>query len=148
MRRLVSRLIGIGIALAIGWFLYQMDDVTGCDGPGSSDWFESTLVRLDEATADYGAWDEYSPAVAFDDYVVRAEERYQTQLSQKTVGCLETLQEQVTEFLHLEWRMYEAASEGNYELANQYDLESYDADNAVSEEFDRLAEKYGWEIEE
>jgi hypothetical protein len=148
MRNILIRLIGIGVALGIGWFIYQMDDVTGCDGPGSSDWFEATYTRLDEATADYEAWDEYTTMEEFGDYAARAEARYQAQLSQKTVNCLETLQEHVVEFLRLEWKMYESASKGNYELATEYDLESVDADEAASNEFDRLAEKYNWDVVE
>jgi hypothetical protein len=146
MRSILTRLLGIGVVLGIGWFFYQMDDVRGCDGPGSSDWFDATNARLDEATADYQSWDEYTTTEEFSDYAVRAEARYQAQQSQKTVKCLETLQGHAVEFFRLEWKMYEAASEGNFELAHEYDLESIDADDAAANEFDRLAEEYDWEV--
>jgi len=82
----------------------------------------------------------------YGDYAARAEERYQAQLSQKTVNCLETLQEHVVEFFRLEWKMYEAASEGNYELADEYDLASIESDEAASNEFNRLADEYDWTV--
>ena len=148
MRSILTRLIGIGVVLGIAWFIYQMDDVTGCDGPGSDSWFDDTNARLEEANADYASWDDYTAINGIDDITVRAEARYQAQLSQKTVSCLETLQEHEIEFFRLEWKMYEAASKGNYELSYEYDLESYDADEAASNEFDRLAEEYDWDVAE
>ncbi len=148
MQRILTRLIGIGAAVGIGWFLYQMNDVTGCDGPGSDTWFDETNARREEAIADYQSWDDYTTEEELSDYAARAEARYQAQLSQKSVNCLETLQELEVEFFRLEWKMYEAASKGDYELAFEYDMASFDADEEASNEFDRLAEEYDWNVVE
>jgi hypothetical protein len=148
MRSLVTRLIGAAVVLGIAWFFYQMDDVTGCDGPGSNSWFDETNARHDESNADYAAWEDYDAIDDIDNILARAEARYQAQLAQDTVNCLETIQELKVEFFRLEWKMYEAAANGNIDLAIEYDIESFEVDDDAQNEFYRLAGEYDWELEE
>lgn len=147
MQRSLPRLIITGIALAIGWVTYQLADVTDCSGPRSDEWAEATLARIETASDDYDAWGEDTTLAEFAAYAERAEARYQAQLAQDAISCIEDLQEHTVDFFHLEWKMYEAASEGQFDLAYEYDLDSAVAYEAMLSEIDKIAERYDWEME-
>ncbi|NIS83512.1 MAG: hypothetical protein GTO14_25690 [Anaerolineales bacterium] len=147
MRRLFSRLVIVGILTAIGWIGYQISDFTTCEGPGAEAWVNATTDRLEAADYDYTSWDDYTTLGQFSVLAVQAEKRYREQLEQETIKCLKDLHDHNIDFFWYEWKMYEAASNGDFELAAQYDAESIRASEAAMREFDRMAEKYNWDLD-
>ena len=148
MRNLVTRLIGAGVVIGIAFFINSLRDTTSCSGPKAIAWDEATAVRIDGSVADYDSFESYEEMLNNTPYVERAEQRYIGQSEQETISCLEKLNELIVEFFRLEWKMYESASEGKYELAYEYDAESAELSEKIELEFDNLAEKYeDWNIE-
>ncbi|MEJ2551273.1 MAG: hypothetical protein P8Z34_11375 [Anaerolineales bacterium] len=142
MRNIVSRLLGVGVVIGIGFLINMLRDTTSCSGPKAVTWDDATGARIEESIQDYNSFNDYAEISGNTDYVMRAEQRYQGQSGQATITCLEDINELIEEFFRLEWKMYEAASNGNYDLAYQYDKESAELSDDIQLEFDRLAEKY------
>ena len=148
MRNLIARLIGVGVVIGIAFLINSLRDTTSCSGPKAIAWDESTAVRIDGSVADYDSFDSYEDMLDNTPYVERAEQRFTGQSEQDTIACLEKLNELIVEFFRLEWKMYEAASEGKYELAYEYDAESAELSEEIELEFNNLAEEYeDWNIE-
>jgi hypothetical protein len=139
-------LLVLGVFAGIGWVGYQLADVTECSGPRSDAWAEATLDRLDDAAADYDAWDSGTTRAQFGALADRAEARYQAQAAQATISCLETLQGHTEEFFYYEWQMYVYASQGNYDQADAYDWASIEANEAMMAELEAMAVEYGWDL--
>ena len=149
MRNLVTRLIGAGVVIGVAFLINSLRDTTSCSGPKAIAWDEATAVRIDGSVADYDSFESYEEMLNNTPYVERAEQRYIGQSEQETIACLEKLNELIVEFFRLEWKMYESASEGKYELAYEYDAESAELSENIEAEFDELAQKYeDWNIEE
>ena len=121
MRRLVIRLIVLGIVLGGSWLSYQAADVTKCSGPKAEAWAESTLTRREAATKDYDSITLSTTSSQYASLEARAEQRYQSQVAQETPSCLNELQDLMVQFLYAEWKAYGAASDYDFELAARYD---------------------------
>jgi hypothetical protein len=147
MQRLPIRFVIAAVILGISWISYQAADVTDCSGPRSDAWADATLARLEAATEDYESWDEYTTLSEFSSLAQRAEQRYRAQVAEDTISCIDKLQDKTVEFFELEWKMYEAGSAGNFDLAYEYDMDSIAAYEAMMREIDKIAEKYDWELE-
>lgn len=145
MNRLVARLVIAGVFMAISWGIYQVADVTDCSGPKSDAWAEAFIDRMDEAEADYMGWDEYTTAAEFVAYADRAEARYSAQYYAETIECLEGVQKEGLEFFWFEWQMYESASMGDWDQADEWDEKSMVALDGLEREYDKLALKYNWD---
>jgi hypothetical protein len=145
MNRLLTRLMVTGVFMVIGWGIYQVSDVTDCSGPKSDAWAEGFIERMDAADADYATWDEFTTTTEFATYADRAEARYSVQYYTETIECLEGLQKEGLEFFWFEWQMYEAASVGNWDLADEYDQKSMVSLDGLEREYNKLAAKYNWE---
>jgi hypothetical protein len=148
MKNLVARLIGAGVVIGIAFLINSLRDTTSCSGPKAIAWDDATADRIDGSVADYDSFETYDEMLNNTPYVQRAEQRYVGQSEQETIKCLEKLNELIVEFFRLEWKMYEAASEGKYELAYEYDAESADLSAEIEAEFDNLAAEYeDWNVE-
>jgi len=147
MNRLLARLVVIGVFAGIGWVGYQLSDVTDCSGPRSDAWAEATMGRLEAATQDYDSWNEYTTIAQFSTLTTRAEQRYRAQVAEETLSCIEGIQENTVDFFYYEWKMYEAAGRGDFYLAEEFDMESIVANEAMMRELDKIAAKYGWDLE-
>jgi hypothetical protein len=145
MNRGLTRLIIAGLFLAISWGVYQLSDVTDCSGPKSDAWAEAFIARMDEAEEDYMAWDESTTPSEFVAYADRAEARYTAQYNAETIECLEGLQKEGLEFFWFELQMYESASAGDWEQAEEWDQKSMASLEGLEREYNKLAAKYDWE---
>lgn len=145
--RLVIRLAVVGIVMGVGWVSYQLSDITSCSGPKADAWAEATIDRMDAASSDYDSWSFSTTTNQFRQFAMRADERYKDQLAQETPNCLDDLQDLTEEFLYYEWKSYDAAAGGSFELAAQYDSDSIYALEAMEREFDKLANENDWQID-
>jgi hypothetical protein len=145
MNRLLTRFLVIGVIAGISWVGYQISDITDCSGPRSDAWANATISRLEAANHDYDSWNDYTTLAQFSALATRAEQRYKAQLSENTLSCIEDLQGQTVDFFYYEWKVYEAASEGDFYLAAEYDMDSIVAQEAMWREYEKMAAKYGWD---
>ena len=74
----------------------------------------------------------------------RAENRYQAQINQTHLACLDDLNDLVVETHFYEWKMYEAASRYDFDLASDYEDEFFIALDKAIAEYDQLEAKYDW----
>ncbi len=147
MRRLTIRLIVLGVVLGGSWLSYQLADVTSCEGPRSDAWAEASFDRGEAAVADWETIDQYTTAKDFASLSARSYARYAAQLEQETPSCLDELQSIMESFLYNDWKSYEAASQGDFQLAAEHEDQANQALREMEYEFDRLAAKYDWDLE-
>jgi len=147
MRRIITRLIIIGIFAGIGWVGYQLADFTTCEGPRAEAWLDASMDRFEDSEIDYYSWNDYTTLNQFSLLAEHARERYHAQLNQETIACLEDLNDHNADFYWYEWKMYEAASKDDFLLAAQYDDDRFQSLEAMMRELDRMAAKYNWDLD-
>jgi hypothetical protein len=147
MRRLIARLVVLGVFAAGSWIVYQVSDFTSCSGPQAEAWANSTVQRLDMSTSDEDAALAAASVSAFSTLAARAEDRYMAQQAEDAPRCLSTLQEQTSSFLFYEWKAYASAADGDFQTAADYMDQAMAARDAMEREFYRLATQYNWDID-
>jgi hypothetical protein len=147
MRRLPIRLLITGVLIGGSWLVYLVADFTSCSGPRAERWAKAFTERGDAAFADSALVTPSSTTSQYSDLSARAEARYKAQVAQSTPGCLDDLQVIAETFFFNDWGAYEAASQGNFDLAMAYEDEMFRTLDTFETEFNRLAAEYEWDLE-
>jgi hypothetical protein len=147
MRRITIRLIVAAIVFGGAWVVYQLSDFTDCSGPRAEAWADATVRRGEEAFGDHDTITAYTSLAEYAHLSNRAESRYRDQLAQSGPSCLDDLHDAFVEFFFTQWKMYQAASHGNFDLAVEYEDDTIRAFNRAHREYDRLAEQYNWDTD-
>jgi hypothetical protein len=145
MRRLIIRLLAIGVIGGGSWVAYQLSDVTKCNGPKAEEWAASALERLEASSADMDSVTEYTTMAGFQALAARAKTRYTDQQGASAPSCLSDFQQKTSEALYYEWKAYDAVATGDFDLAFQQVDKAQAAREAMEREYYTLAAKYGWD---
>jgi hypothetical protein len=148
MQRLIVRLIILGVFAGGGWLTYQLADSTKCAGPRAEQWVDASLPRLEASNRDIGSVTEYTTTAQFAALAERAQARYVAQQDQSAPACLAKLQQETSNALYCEWKAYEAAAAGNFDVAVANVDRSEAARQAMEREYYRLAAEYDWDTSE
>lgn len=145
MRRLMFRLLAIGLIGGGSWIAYQLADVTKCNGPKAEKWAAAALQRLEASNADMDSVSEYTTMEGFEQLASRAKTRYTEQQAALAPTCLSDFQQKTSEALYYEWKAYEAVATGDFDLAFTQVDKAQGAREGMEREYYRLAAKYGWD---
>jgi hypothetical protein len=144
MRRLIIRLIVIGVFGGGSWIAYQLADVTKCNGPKAEQWAGAALERVKGSNADMESVTEYTTRSQFDALASRAKGRYTDQQGASAPACLSDFQRITSEALYYEWKAYDAAASRDFDLASTDIDKAQAAREAMEREYYSLAAKYKW----
>lgn len=147
MRRLIIRIIIIGVVLGGSWVAYQLSDFTSCSGPRVDAWLDGSIILRDGSNFDFDSISSSTSLDKFSPLAINAKSRYQEQQNIITPGCLSDVQDKVVEEYYYEWKAYDYASEGDFDLASDYMNKSADSAELVKLEIDKLAKKHDWDID-
>jgi hypothetical protein len=145
MRSCMIRLL-IAVAIIGGsWLVYQLADVTKCSGPQSQQWAETSLQRVTAANADLNYVTVDTTPYEYDTLSTRAKARFTEQQDQSAPACLSDFQKDTSDALFYEWKFYESATAGNFDLASTELNSAAAARDAMQREYYSLAAKYNWD---
>jgi hypothetical protein len=145
MRGLLIRLVVIGVVAGGSWVAYQLADVTKCNGPKAEQWAEASMGRIDAAFADMNSVTDHTTQAQLGALALSAKTRYMSQQDQAAPACLSDFQQHTSDSLFYEWKAYESAAAGDFELAITNIDKAEGAHQEIEKEYYKLATKYGWD---
>jgi len=129
MRRLVTRVVILGIFAFAGWVMTSIEEAGPCGSNAVDGWFdESTSIM---ATFDYT--------------LSSAKSAYERQLNVEYPECMKKLQEYSLDIYYYTWKAEEAYQSGDYSLSTSYYEKVDQAFANMETEADQLAKEHGWE---
>jgi hypothetical protein len=131
MRRLVTRLVIVGVVILAVWlFSYIRDNIGECPNSRVEAWFTNSTKIME----------------GFDYYNIQAAENsYKHQQTLNYPQCVSILQKYTVNFFYNIWQSDKARESGDFLMAKFYADEAVKADSDMQQETDRLGIKYGWQ---
>jgi hypothetical protein len=140
--KVVFGLVGAIFIFSIFYYLTSMDTSSAsssvCSGQDVDRWFDQSYAIFEASDADYVAIDDIEYYDQFAPFASRAENRYWDHKRLNTPDCLQTIKDLSDQFLFIEWKMYQAATEGDFDSAMDYETEVGQIGEQITSEIDLL----------
>jgi hypothetical protein len=140
--KVVFGLVGAIFIFAIFSYLSSMasssSNSSACSGQVVDRWFDQSYAIFDESDADYELIDSIEYYSEFSPIATRAENRYWDHKRLDTPTCLQRIKDLSDQFLFTEWKMYQAAAQGDFDSAVDYETEVGSISEQIAQEIDSL----------
>lgn len=140
--KVVFGLVGAIFIFAIFSYLSSMGSSSSssstCSGQDVDRWFDQSYAIFENSDADYALIDSIDYYSEFSPIAVRAENRYWDHKRLDTPDCLQKIKDLSDQFLFVEWKMYQAAAQGDFDSAVDYETEVGSISEQIAQEIDAL----------
>lgn len=142
--KLAFVVVGVIFIFSIFYYLSSStssgSDSATCSEQAVERWFDQSYAIFDESDADYESIDDIEYYSEFSPLASRAADRYLEHKSLDTPACLQKVKDLSDQFLLIEWKMYQAAAEGDFDSAMNYETEIGTIGEQIVQEIDALYE--------
>jgi len=111
-----------------------------CAGQAVDRWFDQSYAILEDSDADYELIDSIQYYSDFSPLASRAENRYLEHKRLEAPACLQEIKNLSDQYFFTEWKMYQAASQGDLDVAVDYETEMVSIADQIVLEMDSLFE--------
>jgi hypothetical protein len=111
-----------------------------CSGQAVDRWFDQSYAILESSESDYELIDSIESYSEFSPLASRAEQRYSEHKRLEAPACLQEIKNLSDQYFFTEWKMYQAASQGDFDSAVDYETEMNRIADQIVQEMDSLYE--------
>ena len=142
--KLVFGVVGAIFIFSIFYYLSSSSstdkNASACSDQAVDRWFDQSYAIFEDSDADYQLIDSIEYYSEFSPLASRAENRYLEHQRLDTPACLKKIKELSDQFLFTEWKMYQAAAQGDFDSAVDYETEVGSIGEQIAREIDLLYE--------
>ena len=140
--KLAFGVVGVIFILSIFYYLSSSSssDSSACSDQTVDRWFDQSYAIFEDSDADYALIDSIEYYSEFSPLASRAEKRYSEHQRLEAPACLKNIKDLSDQFLFIEWKMYQAAAEGDFDSAMDYETEIGSIGEQIAQEIDSLYE--------
>lgn len=111
-----------------------------CSDRAVEKWFDQSYTIFESGDADYASIDTIETYSGFSPLASRAEDRYLEHKRLDTPACLQEIKDLSDHYLFTEWKMYQAAAQGDFDSAVDYETDMGGIADQIVREIDVLSE--------
>jgi hypothetical protein len=138
--KIVFGVVGAIFIFSIFSYLSSSSNSSTCSDQAVDNWFDKSYAIFESGDADYESIDSIQYYSEFSPLALRAENRYLEHKRLDTPACLQEIKDLSDQYLFSEWKMYQAAAQGDFDSAVDYETDMGGIADQIVREIDTLSE--------